>query len=69
MYFSYKIKFDILISTKTLFHIKASFNVPVRNEIIPQSKICKIVMKQKFKHYFLLTLLENSKFLHIFLIC
>ena len=49
MKFSYKIKFDILISAKTLFYIKASLNVPVRNEIVPQSKICKTVMKQKFK--------------------
>ena len=49
MKFLYKIKFGILISTKTLFYIKASLNVPVRNEIVPQSKICKTVMKQKFK--------------------
>ena len=41
--------FDILISTKTLFYIKASYNAPVRNEIVPQSKICKTDMKQKFK--------------------
>ena len=46
----YQINFDILISTKTLFHIKASNNVPVMNEIVPQSKICKTAMKQKFKH-------------------
>ena len=37
----YKIKFDILISAKTLFFIKTSYNVPVRNESISQSKICK----------------------------
>ena len=49
MKFLCEIKIEILISTKTLFHIKASCNVPVRNEIVPQSKICKTVMKQKFK--------------------
>ena len=48
----YKIKFDILISTKTLFFIKTSYNVPVRNESISQSKICKktlfcVVFNQK----------------------
>ena len=41
-------KFDILISTKTLSYIKASYSVPVMNEIVP-SKICKTVMKQKIK--------------------
>ena len=45
----YKIKFDILISAKTLFFIKTSYNVPLRNESISQSKICK-------KHYFALSL-------------
>ena len=47
MKFTLNIKFDILISTKTLFYIKASYNVPVRKKIVPQSKICKTVMKQK----------------------
>ena len=46
----YQINFDILISTKTLFYTKASYSVPVRNGIVPQSKICKTAMKQKFKH-------------------
>ena len=48
--------FDVLISSKTLFYIKGSYNVPVTNEIVPQSKICKTGMKQKFKCKFLLTL-------------
>ena len=34
---------------KTLFFIKTSYDVPVRNESISQSKICK-------KHYFALSL-------------
>ena len=45
----YKIKFHILISAKTLFHMKTSYNEPVRNEIVSQSKIRKTAMKQKFK--------------------
>ena len=49
MNFVYEIKFDILGSTKILFFLKSSFNVPVRNKIIRQSKIRKTVMKQKFK--------------------
>ena len=49
MKFLYKIKFDILISTKTIFHKRTSYNVPVRNKIVSQSKIRKTVMKQKFK--------------------
>lgn len=40
----------ILISAKTLFFIKTSYNVPVRNESISQSKICKKT------HYFTLSL-------------
>ena len=45
----YKIKLDILISTKTLFYTKASYNVSVRNEIVSQAKIRKTVMEQKFE--------------------
>ena len=45
----HEIKFDILISTKTLFYIETLNNVPVRNKIVSQSKIRKTVMKQKFK--------------------
>ena len=45
----HEIKFDILISTKTLFYKRPSYNVPVRNEIVSKSKIRKTVMKQKFK--------------------
>ena len=45
----HEIKFGILISTKTLFYIKISNNVSVRNKIVSQSKIRKKVMKQKFK--------------------
>ena len=45
----YEIKFDILISTKTLFYIKNSYKVSVRNYIVSQTKIRKTVMKQKFK--------------------
>ena len=45
----YKIKFDILISTKTLYFIKPLYNVPVSNKIISQSKTRKTVLKQKFK--------------------
>ena len=55
-----KIKFDILISTKTLFYIKSLYNVPVRNKIISQSKIRKTVIKQKFKCYFLLTSIDSK---------
>ena len=52
--------FDILISTKTLFYINTSYtNVPVRNKIIPQLKFVKLSMKQKFKLYFLLTLVNS----------
>ena len=39
-----------------LVYIKTSYNVPIRNKTIPQSKIEKLSMKQKFKLYFLLTL-------------
>ena len=49
MKINHKIKFDILESTKTLFYIKPSNNVSVRNGIVSQSKIRKNVMKQKFK--------------------
>ena len=49
MKFLCKIKFEILISTKTLFNIKKSYNVPIKNQIVSQSKIRKTVMKQKFK--------------------
>ena len=45
----HSINLDILISTKTLFHKRTSYNVPVRNKIVSQSKIRKTVMKQKFK--------------------
>ena len=43
-----KIKFEILISTETLFHKKNSYKVPVRIKN-QKSKIRKTVMKQKFK--------------------
>ena len=42
----------ILISTKILFYIKSSYNVPVRNKIIPILKFLKISMKQKLKTLF-----------------
>ena len=45
----YKTKFDTLISTKTLFYIKSSKNVVLKNKVVSQSKIRKTVMKQKFK--------------------
>ena len=45
----YKIKFDILIRTKTLLYTKGSYNVSVRNEIVSQEKIRKTVTKQKIK--------------------
>ena len=41
----HKIKFDILISTKSLFYMKTSQNVSVKNEIVSQSKIRKTLMK------------------------
>ena len=45
-----------MILTKNLFFLNKTFNVPVRNKIISLSKVRKTVMKQKFKRYFLLTL-------------
>ena len=48
-----------MISTK-IFHIKTSKNVPIKNNTVSQSKIRKTVMKQKFKHYFLLTLPDET---------
>ena len=44
-----------MIRTKTLFYIKSSYNLPVRNKNHPTIEICK-TLKQKFKRYFLLTL-------------
>ena len=49
MMFLFQMKFDVLGRTKILFFLKSSYNVPVRNKIIWQSKIRKTVMKQKFK--------------------
>ena len=50
-----------------LVYIKTSYNVPIRNKTIPQSKIEKLSMKQKFKRYFLMTLVgEIEKFYFVF---
>ena len=49
MKFLCKIKFEILIDITTLLFIKNSYNVPVRNQIVSQSKIRKTVKKQQFK--------------------
>ena len=54
-----KTKFGIFISTKTLFYTKIYYDIQVRNDSVPQSKIRKTFMKQKKYVYLKLLVLIN----------
>ena len=54
-----KTKFGIFISTKTLFYTKIYYDIQVRNDSVPQSKIRKTFMKQKKYVYPKLLVLIN----------